>query len=181
MTPNEKRASFIAEARAYADQHERWCAPCTWYVCDWANSHEAERHVLALWDELQRIEALLNTPETLDFGKAVVLEAAHQRERWGEEDRAKKSDADWFWLIGYLAGKAIRPNNEKLLHHIITIAAACANWHRNRMPKAESCEGIKNGLRCSSCVSGGRACKTKPKPCAMCDDSRCDEKDEERS
>jgi len=36
-----------------------------------------------------------------------------------------------FWLIGYLAGKALS-KPEKQLHHIITTAAACLNWHMAR-------------------------------------------------
>jgi hypothetical protein len=42
-----------------------------------------------------------------------------------------KSDADWFWLIGYLAGKALHNpggNRQKKLHRIITVAAAACNW-----------------------------------------------------
>lgn len=70
----------------------------------------------------------INTPEIQDFIKAIELEALHQRHRWGAEGDAGKTDADWFWLIGYLAGKTIN-NPEKALHHIITTAAACLNWH----------------------------------------------------
>jgi hypothetical protein len=58
-------------------------------------------------DEARKLRALLNTPELLDFAKAVQLEAAHQRARWGSDHDAGKTDADWFWLIGYLAGKAL--------------------------------------------------------------------------
>jgi hypothetical protein len=92
--------------------------------------------------ELERQANLLNTPELHDFSKAVVLEAAHQRERWPTGHDANKTDADWFWLIGYLAGKALHTPiakdlhsdgpirvTEKRLHRIITIAAAAANWH----------------------------------------------------
>jgi hypothetical protein len=78
--------------------------------------------------ELKRLDALINSPHTVDFLKAVELEALHQRERWGAEHDAGKTDADWFWLIGYLAGKALH-KPEKQLHHIITTAAACLNWH----------------------------------------------------
>lgn len=104
-------------------------------------------------EELERLRALVNTPEIEDFGRAVVLEAAHQRERWGDDHDAQKTDADWFWTIGYLAGKALHGplskdmtdmamkdiNDEsdahsyvvdKQLHRIITIAACAANWHR---------------------------------------------------
>lgn len=74
----------------------------------------------------------LNTPEIADFLVAVEREALHQRDRWGSEHDAGKTDADWFWLIGYLAGKAIN-KPEKLLHHVITTAAACLNWHAARL------------------------------------------------
>lgn len=110
----------------------------------------------ALEAEVTRLTALLNTPEIHDFAKAVVLEAAHQRERWPEGHDVLKSDEDWFWLIGYLAGKALHTPirkdfahvqryieqhdtvefglsvsevRAKQLHRIITIAAAAANWH----------------------------------------------------
>lgn len=83
--------------------------------------------------ERDRLSALLNTPEVRNFGAAVVLEALHQRERWGTDSDAGKTAADWFWLIGYLAGKALHAaiagNVDKALHHTISTAAACANWH----------------------------------------------------
>lgn len=76
---------------------------------------------------------LLNTPELRNFSEGVTLEALHQRERWGSEHDAGKTPADWFWLVGYLAGKALHAqtsgNVEKALHHTISTAAALANWH----------------------------------------------------
>lgn len=81
--------------------------------------------------ELERLHALINNPHTADFVEAVKSEAAHQRERWAAEHDAGKADADWFWLIGYLAGKALH-KPEKQLHHIITTAAACLNWHAHK-------------------------------------------------
>ncbi len=48
--------------------------------------------------EAERLRALINTPEILDFVKAVQLEAVHQRERWGSQHDDGKSAADWFWL-----------------------------------------------------------------------------------
>lgn len=142
-------------------------------VCSWLKCKEpgVERAIAALptaadRQELNHLRALLNTPEILDFAGAVVLEAAHQRARWGEEHDATKTDEQFFWLIGYLAGKALHtpiakdvPQVEagaivelepgqvhafnaqlsaeeirnKQLHRIITIAAACANWHRLRL------------------------------------------------
>lgn len=74
----------------------------------------------------------INTPEIEDFLSAVHNEALHQRERWGSDHDAGKTDPDWFWLIGHLAGKALlKP--EKSLHHIITTAAVCLNWHAAKM------------------------------------------------
>lgn len=74
----------------------------------------------------------LNTPEIHDFIAAVEREALHQRDLWAAHGDAGKTDADWFWLIGYLGGKAIN-KPEKQLHHIITTAAACLNWHGARV------------------------------------------------
>jgi hypothetical protein len=76
----------------------------------------------------------LNTPEIEDFARGVVLEAAHQRQRWGSAHDRSKSAENWFWLVGYLAGKALRAcidgNREKALHHTISTAACLANWHQ---------------------------------------------------
>lgn len=86
-----------------------------------------------LQEECDRLRAELNTPHTKDFLEAVRIEAAHQRERWGSEHDAGKTGADWFWLIGYLAGKAlyagIAGDADKSLHHTISTAAVCLNWH----------------------------------------------------
>lgn len=78
----------------------------------------------------QRLDTLINNPHTEDFLEAVRLEAAHQRERFGSETNAGKTDAEFFWLVGRLAGKALS-KPEKKLHHIITSAAALLNWHAN--------------------------------------------------
>lgn len=97
--------------------------------------------------ENQRLTKLLNTPEIIDFAKAVQLEAAHQRERWGSEHDAGKAPADWFWLVGYLAGKALHSqtsgNTEKALHHVITTAAALCNWHAAILGQTNMRPGIE--------------------------------------
>lgn len=82
--------------------------------------------------EVQRLQALINTPHTHDFLEAVKYEMPHQRERWGAEHGAGKTALDWFWLIGYLAQKAtysfLAGDIEKAKHHVITTAAALGNW-----------------------------------------------------
>lgn len=85
-------------------------------------------------DELTRIKTLINSPITDDFDMGVPLEAAHQVERWGTAHDSGKEPQDWFWLVGYLAGKCLRAhidgNAEKALHHTISTAAVLRNWHR---------------------------------------------------
>jgi hypothetical protein len=97
--------------------------------------------------EVLRLTTLINTPELIDFLKAVQIEAVHQRERWGSKRDEGKTAADWFWLLGYLAGKAISADKvgdrEKLLHHIITTAAACANWHAQVLGNCDMRPGIE--------------------------------------
>lgn len=106
---------------------------------------------IKMQEEINRLDALINNAHTKDFLEAVRLEAAHQREKWGVEHDAGKTDEDWYWLLGYLGGKALhaaklyepdamnidanppKPFITKQLHHIITTAAACLNWHAQRM------------------------------------------------
>ena len=81
-------------------------------------------------DEIARLQAIVDSPDARRFLKASELEAKHQQMRWTGD--GGKADADWFWLIGYLGGKALHNpggDTEKKLHRITTIAAAAANWH----------------------------------------------------
>jgi hypothetical protein len=85
-------------------------------------------------DEIARLTALLNEPITAYFIEGVKVEIAHQVLRWGEaHDRSKSAEA-WYWLVAYLAGKALRcaieGDREKALHHTISTAAALGNWHK---------------------------------------------------
>ena len=77
--------------------------------------------------------AIINHPITNNFVEGVRHEAAHQVGRWGAEHDAGKTAWDWFWLMGYLAQKAATAaaagDEEKALHHTISTAAACLNWH----------------------------------------------------
>lgn len=63
--------------------------------------------------EADRLTALINNPHTNDFLESVRIEATHQVERWGEAHDRSKSSENWFWLVGYLAGKALRATIEE--------------------------------------------------------------------
>lgn len=86
----------------------------------------------------------LNTPEIADFLVAIEREALHQRERHGADHDAGKSDFDWVFLLGHLATRsamyAKAGNLDKALHHIITSAAVCLNWHAAKV-------GAHTGMR----------------------------------
>lgn len=101
------------EQRRYAEQQAR---------------EAAERRVEVL-------EGLLDTPHTVDWFEGVRLEAGHQIKRLGSDHDAGKATADWFWLIGYLAQKAMTAqmagNIEKAKHHTISTGAAMLNWFRS--------------------------------------------------
>lgn len=96
--------------------------------------------------EIVRLSQIINTPQADDFLRAVSTEAEHQSQRWGSAHDEGKAPADWFWLVGYLAGKALHAhgagNVEKAEHHVITTAAALANWHRAMFGKTNMRPGI---------------------------------------
>jgi hypothetical protein len=78
---------------------------------------------------IDELEKLINTPHTGEFFESVRLEAAHQIARWGAAHDGGKTPADWFWLLGHLAGKALH-FPDKRLHHLASAAAALLNWYR---------------------------------------------------
>lgn len=79
------------------------------------------------------VERALHTPEIEDFMIGVLNEARHQRARWGESHDRSKSAENWYWLVGYLGGKALRAviqgDREKALHHTVSAAAVLFQWH----------------------------------------------------
>lgn len=87
----------------------------------------------ALESEAHRMWHLLNSPETESFIAGVRQEVAHQIERWGTVHDRAKAPSDWYWLLGFLSGKALRAHidgdRDKALHHTISSAAVLANWH----------------------------------------------------
>lgn len=94
---------------------------------------DARMRAIARDAELERKAALIDSPETADFLLGVRNEVAHQIAKWGTVHDRAKAPGDWFWLVGYLAGKAlaadIAGDREKALHHCISTAAVLANWH----------------------------------------------------
>lgn len=97
-----------------------------------ANEVMFDRAIAAEKDR-DRLDALVNSPETHDFLVGVRNEVAHQVERWGTVHDRAKEPGDWFWLVGYLANKAlvahVKGDTDKALHHCISTAAVLANWH----------------------------------------------------
>jgi len=121
----------------------RWLGPAA------PSPHDTElrrlvRDAVAQWDELmgkaKEMKRAIDKPEVRDFLKGVETEAAHQRVRWAASDGGK-TDADWFWLVGYLAGKALA-FPEKRLHHTISAAAALFNWHLATLGQTDMRPGI---------------------------------------
>ncbi|WP_343743117.1 hypothetical protein [Herbaspirillum huttiense] len=112
--------------------------------------------------EISRLNAIINTPQSGDFLRAVSTEAEHQRQRWGSSHDAGKAAADWFWLVGYLAGKALHSHNGgdlvKAEHHIITTAAALMNWHMAMFGKTDMRPGIDgDAALCQPAEEGGKS------------------------
>jgi len=91
-------------------------------------------------------DRLLNSPVLRQFADGIVLEALHQRERWGTEQDAGKEPLDWFWLVGWLAGKVVKAldddDTDKALHHTISTAAVFANWHAHIMEPGKFRPGL---------------------------------------
>lgn len=114
------------------------------FIPGWRDRVGEIAHLRKRVAELEAIERIVNSPEIDDFAKGVVLEAAHQRGRWGSNHDEGKAPLDWFWLIGYLAQKAATAatagDQDKALHHTISTAAALANWHL-------ALAGVDNSMR----------------------------------
>ena len=119
-------------------------------------AHSAE--IAGALAEVERLNAIVNTPQANDFLRAVSTEAEHQRQRWGSDHDRGKTPADWFWLVGYLAGKALHAHAAsdltKAEHHVITAAAALANWHMAMFGNTDMCPGIDGESLLTSPTTG---------------------------
>jgi hypothetical protein len=82
--------------------------------------------------ENARLLALISRPYIGAWTDEILVEAAHQRDRWGADQDHGKAPEDWFWLIGYLAGKALASHKAgdlaKAHHHTVSTAAVLAHW-----------------------------------------------------
>lgn len=183
FTDTEEQLRYLTDAALTAERARNLADDETaraWGQATAANGklHEAQETITQLREQIaatvsdaahwkaeaERMNHEINTPETISFIQGVLREAAHQRERWGNEHDAGKDTQHWFWLIGALAGKAManfakadtiaaiaenfgpsasraytygeaQKAYDKGLHHIITTAAALANWHLNATGK----------------------------------------------
>lgn len=91
---------------------------------------EAAEALLVLSLRAHDLDAMVNNPHTDEFLPAVKLEAAHQRDRWGDAHGRGKSAEHWFWVVEaqHHHLRAVI-SGENALHHIISSAAALANWY----------------------------------------------------
>jgi hypothetical protein len=113
-----------------------------------SSDHAIEMELLKA--RVRELEALINTPQTDDWLKAVRLEAGHQIDRWGVDHDHGKRALDWFWLLGFLGQKAayaaIASDTPKALHHTISAAAMLLNWHRHLQGVNTPCQPGADGV-----------------------------------
>lgn len=141
-----KIAGHIDRVRNHAGEESLWPLRMCGVPALLDDAEALLDEVARLTRERDRLTALLNTPEVDDFAKGVQLEALHQRERWGSDHDGGKTDADWFWLVGHLASKALCAvmggNAAKAKHHLVTTAATLCNWHAATLGKTNMRPGI---------------------------------------
>jgi len=101
-------------------------------AAEFRRARVSEAEVEALREENARLKALIGRPYIGAWTDEVIVEAAHQRDRWGAEQDHGKQPEDWFWLVGYLAGKCLAAckagDPEKARHHTVSTGAVLAHW-----------------------------------------------------
>lgn len=99
---------------------------------EYRRARVSEAEVEALREENARLKDLVGRPYVGAWTDEIIVEAAHQRDRWGANHDHGKAPEDWFWLIGYLAGKCLAAHKvgdaEKAHHHTVSTAAVLAHW-----------------------------------------------------
>jgi hypothetical protein len=140
----ESDRPMVAEARHWIRTARAW-RPANWPARKGEAVRDPRQDLIDVighqTERAERAEAafralteIVNRPIVDDFLHGVRLESAHQIQRWGEAHDRSKSAENWFWLVGYLAGKALRStiegDTEKAMHHTISSAAALLQWHQ---------------------------------------------------
>jgi len=99
---------------------------------EYCRARVSEAEVEALRKENERLKTLISRPYVGAWTDEIIVEAAHQRDRWGASHDHGKAPEDWFWLIGYLAGKCLAAHKagdaDKAHHHTVSTAAILAHW-----------------------------------------------------
>lgn len=99
------------------------------------DEHKLLTLVAGEFEHLVSVADAVDGARTVDFIDAVKAEAAHQRDRWGADHDAGKRVEDWIALFTYLLGKLAtaywKGDKDKVLHHVITVAAVALNMHAN--------------------------------------------------
>jgi hypothetical protein len=82
--------------------------------------------------EVEQLRGLIGRPYIGAWTDEIIVEASHQRDRWGADHDHGKQPEDWFWLIGYLAGKCLAAHktgdSKKAHHHTVSTGAVLAHW-----------------------------------------------------
>lgn len=112
------------------------CGECDKCKLEFASLSSADvNRAFSAQNDYESLKAMMNTPELTHFDRGIVSESAHQIQNWGAKSDSGKTHPDWFWLVGYLAGKVLSAmmtgDRDKALHHTISTAAALRNWHRH--------------------------------------------------
>lgn len=110
------------------DNAEAW----KWGEAQFDRVQAAEAQLADERMEHNLLKEMLSRPQVDEFLDGVVSEAAHQRQRWGDAHDRDKSAESWYWLVGYLSGKAVRSaiegDRDKARHHTISSAAVLFQW-----------------------------------------------------
>lgn len=116
---------------------------------------EAEYDALiAARDERDRLRTLINTPELVDFPKAVLLESVHQEQRWGTDDREGKKPYDWHWLVAHLCGRALEHHKEadrmeaNITHGGLDVCLHALDEQARLLPPREGRSTLHHGRLC---------------------------------
>lgn len=103
-----------------------------------------------------------DSPVTSDFIEGIRNEAAHQVTRFGADHDSGKDAQDWFWLLGWLSGKAVHAaeqgDTDKLLHHIVSSGAMLLNWYAHAAGDRSLFRPGTDRVHESSC-KGGPGCR----------------------